>query len=113
MMIHIEIVSEKTFTLEVNPSITIHELKTLIEALEGVEHGQQRLQLGGKILLDFFTLDEADFTNGCKVVLSKKNKADAFGKFFLKVRESLKVKAIIKNDRFLLFLSRRSFHKQK
>lgn len=100
MMIHIEVVSEKTFTLEVNPSITVHELKTLIEALEGVEHGQQRLQLGGKILLDFFTLDEADFSDDCKVVLSKKNKAGAFGQFLMKVSESQEVKAIVKIDCF-------------
>lgn len=74
MQINIEIAAGKTFTLKANPSITVHELKALIEALEGVEHEQQRLQLDGKILLDFFSLDEAGFSDGCKIILSKKNK---------------------------------------
>lgn len=76
MQIHIEVVSGKTFTLKVNPSITVYEVKTLIEALEGVDFEQQRLQLDGKILLDFFSLDEAGFSDGCKIVLTKKNEVD-------------------------------------
>lgn len=74
MQIDIEIAAGKTFALKVNPSITVHELKTLIEALEGVEHEQQRLQLDGKVLLDFFTLNEAGISDGCKIILTQKKK---------------------------------------
>lgn len=74
MHINIQIAAEKTITLKVNPSITVYELKTLIEVLEGKEREQQQLQLDGKILMDFFTLVEAGFSDGCKIVLSKKNK---------------------------------------
>lgn len=74
MQINIKILPAKTLSLEVNPSISVHELKTLIEAHEGMEHGLQRLQLKGKILLDFFSLNECEVLENSTIVLTNKVK---------------------------------------
>lgn len=109
MLIHIKTASETSSPLKVNPSITVHELKTLIEAVFGVEHGQQRLQLDGKVLLDFFTLEESEFSDGCKIVLTKKNKmSQSETRFSFKVNKSCACYMLE-----LIFFSVIRLHKQK
>ena len=67
MKISVDFLTGKTFTLEVEGSDTIENVKAMIQGREGIEVGQQRLIFDGRQLEDSRTLAEYNVSDGSTV----------------------------------------------
>ena len=64
MQIHVKTPDAKTITLDVEASTTIHNVKAIIQNMEGIPRKQQRLIFKDKQLEDSHTLTSYDVVDG-------------------------------------------------
>ena len=64
MQIHVKTPEGKTITLDVEASTTIHNVKAIIQNMEGIPRKQQRLIFKDKQLEDSHTLTSYDVVDG-------------------------------------------------
>ena len=70
MQIFVQTLSGKTIVLDVERSDTVHKVKTMIQETQPVHFDHQRLSFGGKLLLDYYTMEDHDIDDGAMVDLT-------------------------------------------
>jgi hypothetical protein len=48
----------KTFTITIDPNLSIEQLKTVLRSYEGLEEEQQTIIYAGKVLKDYLTVSD-------------------------------------------------------
>jgi hypothetical protein len=69
MQIFVKTLKGKSFTLDVENSDSIHDVKLKIQKIENFPPVQQNIIYNGKILEDQITLQDYDIKNGSPLVL--------------------------------------------
>ncbi len=69
MDIHIKTLKGHIYTLQMEPSQTIDDLKTKFSKSQGIPPDQQRLIYNSKVLENDQTLDSYEISNGCTIYL--------------------------------------------